>query len=170
MKQFLTLPLLLLLGLAACQKPKENIESSYNYNSFEPLVLYTSLHDTLSEKAMKGMKLEKVDGLKIKYPTGNYSSYFEYMADPHDVLREIGHASFPVYASIADTLCRKVDYKTLALMRQNISATEQETCSFFWNVNEHEFEVYECFKGSLKHTLLINHHSNQILHRIEFVV
>jgi hypothetical protein len=44
-----------------------------------------------------------------------------------------------------------------------------DATSFFWNAKPEEYTFYECFKGSMKHTLLISKTSAKILHKIETV-
>lgn len=166
MRLSLIFPCLLILSAMSCKKPMQSNITPHP-EDIPPLVLTTSLDDTLPAKSMKALKLEKVTGLKVKYITGHYASYFEYEADRQDVLRVISQAPFSRDAVVADTVCRKVSYVDLALLKENISEAEISNGSSFWNVDLEEFDVYECLKSPVRHLILISKHSRRVLHRIE---
>lgn len=159
-------PCLLVLSALSCKKPGQS-NLATDPESIPPLVLSTSLNDTLSPKAMRALNLEKVTGLKVKYITGHYASYFEYEADRRQVLKTISQLPFSQYAAAADTVCSPLTRTDLALLRQHISSVELENASSFWTADLEEFEVYECLKSPLKHTILISKNSRRVLHRIE---
>jgi hypothetical protein len=169
MKRFAyPLPFLLIFAFCGCHEMKPKQLTHEQAEAAPPLLLYTSLDDSLSPKAIQSLNLkEKVTGLKVKYMTGRYTSYFEYEADGDQVLLAISRLPFSRYAERADTLCIRMDYRYLEVMKKNISDTEYENTSTFWTAGD-AFEVYECNKEPYLHTVLIDRRSNKILHRVEY--
>jgi hypothetical protein len=163
MKVFYTFPLVIfLLGLGACKKPVTEITDNY----IPPLVLSTSIHDTLPSKAVKTLKLENLTGVKFQYYTGLYSSYFEYYADKNLVLGTLSELPFSMHADAADTRCREISFQELREIRERISPTELENS--FWNLDETNVETYECVKPPFRHILHIPKNTSQVFHLIEF--
>jgi hypothetical protein len=159
-------PCLLVLSALSCKKPgRSNLTP--DPASIPPLVLATSLSDTISPNALRALKLEKVTGLKVKYITGHFASYFEYEADGKQILKTISQLPFSRYATLADTVCSPLTPVDLALLRKHVSGDEIKHGSSFWTADLEEFELYECLKSPLKHTILIGKNSRRILHRIE---
>lgn len=159
-------PCLLMLSALSCKKPgRSNL--AVDPVNIPPLVLSTSLSDTISPHALRAMKLEKVTGLKVKYITGHFASYFEYEADAKQVLKTISQLPFSRHATLADTVCSPLTSADLALLRQHVSGDELTHGSSFWTADLEKFELYECLKSPLKHTILISRNSRRILHRIE---
>jgi hypothetical protein len=165
---FTAIPLLLLFALAACHTRQPSIEMPALHESVGPIVLHASLQDTLSPAFMQSLQLEKVDGLKVKYLSGQEAHYFAYMADPDAVLRAVAHTAFSKHIPIADTVCRRIDYRALDMLAQPLHATELAAGSFFWEADAGEFEAYECVRGPIRHTLLISRATRNVLHRVEF--
>lgn len=159
------LPVLIILALGICKKPifEKHLADP------PPLVLVTSIEDSLPSSAVKALKLKGVEGIKIQYHNGLYTSYFEYQADPDAVINTISQLSFPIHASFADTTCRPLGFALMELIRNQISLIERETTENFWTVDQKNFNVYECIKGSFRHTLQISKTSTRIFHRIEFM-
>ena len=168
MKQLLYfVPLLFISAFFSCQSPEQKHLSYEQAENAPPLVVYTSLDDTLPKKSMECLHLpHRVLGTKVKYMTGHDASYFEYEADGDDVLSVIGNLPFSMDAVRADTTCLRMDKRHLDLIREKISAEEYENAPAFWNAGD-EFEIYACTKYPYMHTVLINRKSNQVLHRIE---
>jgi hypothetical protein len=163
MKVLYTFPLVIfLLALGACKKPVTEVTD----NSIPPIVLSTSIHDTLPSKAVKVLKLENLTGVKFQYYTGLYSSYFEYYADKDLVLSTLSELPFSMHATAADTRCRKISIQEMKAVRQRISPAELE--NDFWDVNQSTVETYECVKPPFRHILQIPTNSNQVFHLIEF--
>ena len=76
---------------------------------------------------------------------------------------------FPGMLVLADTKCRRISAQELIQLKMKISAIEFENSGNFWNVEENEFDVYECLKTPIRHTLLISKTTKRVLHRIEFI-
>jgi hypothetical protein len=167
MRVLFTLPLLILFALASCRK-------SERFNAFEtstmppPLVVLTSLADTLPEKSFHDLHVQNVHGFKVKYATGQSVSYFEYEADRNTVLRTIGNLPFSKYSPLADTSCRKVTNESIQMLRSIVSIEEQEVGISFWESSANETEIYECYKAPFRHILVITRDSLRIHHRIEY--
>jgi len=164
-KWIVVLPLLILLALGICKKPI----FEKPLDEVPPLVLATSLEDSLPSVTIKALNLKNIDGIKIQYNNGLYASYFEYQADPETVIKTISQLPFPIYTTLADTICRPIGFDAIDLMRNQISSIERETMESFWTIDQNSFVVYECIKAPFKHTLQIRKNSNRIFHRIEFM-
>jgi hypothetical protein len=167
MKLLFTFPLLIILVLGTCKKPQ--FETHDNYNKVPPIILSTSLKDSLPAEAIKVLKLGEVTGIKIQYITGVHASYFEYQADPNAVLTMLSQLPFFMNTLKADTVCHQIPLHDLNLIKQKLSVTEIESTQSFWNTSQAEVEIYECIKPPFKHTVITSENSNHILHRVEFL-
>jgi hypothetical protein len=165
MRPFILPSFLLLLFALACKKP--NLDSALLANELDPIVFYTSLKDTLPVKTYQKLQVEKVIGIKIKNLQGHEVRYFEYEADRDKVLKALSQMPFKKYAILSDTLCRKINFHEINIF--NISPTELEASSFFWNVDKNEYDVYACTKSPMKHLVFVNKSTKKILHRIEYI-
>lgn len=163
------IPLLLLFFLAACDKRQQTLNTLASVDeAIGPVVLHASLRDTLSPAFLQALQLEKVEGLNVKYLSGQETHYFAYIADPDAVLRAVVHTAFSTHVAVADTVCRRLDHHALAMLAQPLHATELAAGAFFWEADAAEFEVYECVRGPIRHTLLISRATRNVLHRVEF--
>ena len=164
-KGLLVIPMAILFSLAILKKPVSPSHSPRGIHA--PELFSTTLSDTLSVKTFQKLHIPDVVGLKVKYPTGKYACYFEYTADRETVLDAISSQPFSRYASLADTKCREISFEQLKQLKTTVSGFEIENSTSFWTAEEKEFEVYECLKSPLKHTLLVNTKTNRVLHRVE---
>src|SRR5688572_22896824 len=120
MKILFTVPIVLLLALGACKKPVLEVSSNF----VPPLVLSTSIQDSLPSGAVTVLKLEGVSGLKIKHYNGMYASYFEYEADKNLLLNTISALPFRMDATKADAQCHLISFQELDVIRQNLQPYE----------------------------------------------
>jgi hypothetical protein len=157
--------LLGLFALGACKKPA--LEGKLDY--IPPLVLSTSIHDSLPAKAVETLMLNGLAGLKYKYVTGLHSSYFEYYADPTLLFKTLSELPFSMNGVMADTRCQSSTFHEFDLLRQNLTLAEYESESFFWDVDRSEVEVFECLKPPFRHTIQVTKKTNRIFHRIQFL-
>lgn len=160
-------PLLLIIAAFACNKPA-HIGNSY-INEISPVVFSTSLADTLPLKTVEQLQAKTATGIKVQYIDGRHVCYFEYEADPRNVIKAISNVAFSKIAVLADTTCRRVSQRHLELLKQQISASEMDHSAFFWSQENDNMHVYECIKPPFKHTLLVGQNSIRIFHRIEFL-
>jgi hypothetical protein len=167
MRGFVIIIPLLLLFTFACKKPA--YVNNDNFADIPPLILRTSLKDTLTKKVLTALQLHDSEGVKIKYQNGNYASYFAYEADRDALLQAISSLPFPRYTIKADTVCYPLSFRDIALLKQKISGTEYEASSFFWDADVMEYDIYECLKPPLRHTLLVSRNTKQVLHRAEYI-
>lgn len=167
MNSILVIPFLVLFSLASCKRA-DQYGTRTTLELLPPLVVRTALADTLPDRAMQNLRLENVQGIKVKYATGRYTSYFDYEADRSTVLSTIGKLPFSKHAQLADTTCRRIPNESIELMKSIVSAEEQETGTLFWDADVNEFDVYECFKAPFRHTLLIGKKTTRVIHRIEY--
>ncbi|MFZ6013235.1 MAG: hypothetical protein ACOYXT_23030 [Bacteroidota bacterium] len=164
----LLLPALLVLSIMACKKP--NLDPyAVAFEDLEPLVLHTSLADTLPARSFQELQIKDVLGLKINYLQGGSVQYFEYKADANTVLKVLAKLPFPKDVALADTGCRRVAFEQLQLMALDVSPTEYASASFFWQADADDHEFYECIKSPVRHQVLISKSSGKVLHRIDHI-
>jgi hypothetical protein len=157
--------LVLLIASGACKKPVLEITEKV----VPPLVLSTSIQDSLPHKAVQALDLSHVVGLKVKYASGLYSDYFEYDADRNLLLVTIAELPFTIQGVVADTRCHPLSFEEMMVHKQNLSPTEISSAEFFWTTDPTSIDVFECIKPPFRHTLQVGRNSNRILHRIEFL-
>jgi hypothetical protein len=165
MKIILSVPLMLLLALGACKKPVLEVPLDF----IPPLVLSTSIHDSLPAGAVKALQLEGITGVKIKHHNGMYASYFEYEADKNLLLKTISTLPFSMNAAKADTRCNPISFQQIEVMREHLLPGELENTTFFWEINQSQLKIFECIKPPYRHTIQMKENSNLILHRIELL-
>jgi|GEM_PF-2178476 len=166
-------PLLLLLAAVACQKPilEPNAKERFAeiVRSSAPLVSKTTLEDTLPAEALRTMGIGQINGVKLQYGNNHSTSYYAYHADPDALIATLSRLPFTKYAAIADTTCYKTSFEVLTQLQQNLSDIELRNSAFFWNASHEEFEIYECLKTPIRHTVLISRRSGLVYHRVETV-
>jgi len=165
MRILFTIPLFVLLAAGACKKPVLEIPLDF----IPPLVLSTSIQDSIPTEAIKVLKLDGVSGLKIKHHNGMYASYFEYEADKNILLNTISTLPFSMNATKADIRCYQISLEQIDALRRDLLPGEFENTTFFWNVDRSRWKVYECIKPPYRHTIQVSENSNRVLHRIELL-
>ena len=161
----ITIPFTLLFILGACKKPLMEVPLRF----VPPLVLSTSIHDSLPSEAINKLKLGGVSGLKIKHHNGLYASYFEYEADKDLLLSTIAGLPFRMDATRADTRCHFISVEELGRVREQLQPQEFENTEFFWNVDQTKLTIFECVKPPFRHTIQMIEGSKRIRHRIELL-
>jgi hypothetical protein len=168
MKKLLALPLLALFAVAGCNKPAHL--KALTVSDAPPAIFDTSLDDSIDTKYLRPLALENVIGTQIKYTTGQYACYFEYQADPGQLLQMLSNLPFPRYAHAADTTCYAIPVEDIIAQKNLVRTAEYEASTTFWDVDAKEYTAYTCLKPPLRHTLLVNNRSRQVLHRIESTI
>jgi len=165
MKSFI-LPALLILSIFACEKPRD---TSYLLNEYDqPEITNVTLRDTLPKNdVLSNLFIEESKGVKAIYKSGRYTCYFEYKANQQDILKIINTLPFDINTRLSDTQCRKMNQDFSLNGKRIRSGKEIESSAFFWDINPEDFVYYECIKSPMRHTLLLDKHSNRILHRID---
>lgn len=156
---------LFLIAAGSCKKP---ILETHD-DSIPPLVLTTSIHDSLPEKTIKDLKLEGITGIKIQYYSGLYSKYFQYVADKTVVLDAISELPFPMNANLSDTRCRPIPFQELNIIQKTIPSAELQGASDFWSSERSNEEVFECIKPPFRHIIITAPNSLLVRHRIELL-
>lgn len=160
------LPGLLILSILACEKPKN---TSYLPDEYaNPEITLVTLRDTLPSNSLSAVAIQELNGVRVSYPTGKYTCYFEYYADQNDMLKALNALPFDINTRLSDTRCRKMETDFSLSGKRTRTHQEIESSEFFWNIQAKEFTYYECLKTPMRHTLLFDKYSNRILHRIEF--
>ena len=165
-------PIAIMMLRAACERPTKAINNTdiYGWDEYKnPVITRTSLYDTLPKKFTSELNMASINGIKATYPSGKYTAYFEYKADPEKVLNAIGTLPFKKSDAVSDTTCRALPIPFSLSGKSVLSMSEIKASSFFWNINPHDFFYYECLKAPERHTILINKITGMVLHRIESV-
>ncbi len=162
----LLVPILLFFSMILLKKPSDPY--TYTIDEGAPVVFYTSLADTLPQKALDELDVASTLGIHVRYLSGHDVRYFTYET-PARVPDIIASLPFHRTANLADTVSRVISYDEVEKIRHTISDTELQAASFFWNINPEEFTAFECVKGEMKHNFLIHKISNTVLHRVEYV-
>jgi hypothetical protein len=114
--------------------------------------------------------LRQLNGVKILNPdTGNYTYYFEYIANKPDTLRRISALPFLKDNRPSSLTCELMNAPLNPLDDASLTQEERDATSFFWNAHAEEFIFYECYKSPVKHTLLLSKTTDRILHKVEFI-
>lgn len=156
---------LFLMTLGACKKPVLEVTDG----TIPPLVLATAIEDSLPRNTVEELHLEGITGLRVQYYSGLHNSYFEYHAEKNLLLEAISSLPFPMNSSLSDTRCRSISFQDFVARKKNISSTELETAPRFWNINEADYQIFECIKSPYRHILQLEHGSDHVLHRIELL-
>lgn len=160
MRVVLPILMTLLFALGSCKKPV--LEATTD--GVPPLVLATSIYDSLPSETVKVLGLEKVNGLKLLYRSGEEVSYFHYKADKKNLLRVLSELPFNANSRIADTLCRKISLAELSRPWDDLSDFDSKMPV---NIEEAAVTVYQCSKPPFLHTIIARLESDEILHRVE---
>lgn len=155
--------MLLIFSLGCCKKPVLEVTT----NTVPPMILATSVEDSLPESAVEALDVKGVTGLKVQYYSGLHTSYFEYEADKYLVLKTISELPFLQSASIADTLCREIPAMQLGPPWEDLSAAKSDFS--MPDLQNEATQIFECLKPPYRHTIVLNKNSNHIYHRIEFL-
>lgn len=157
------LPAILVALTLACEKPKPLAvidEVDVHRMSF-----VTSLNDTLPAKTITAMEIDRiVEGVKIKYHSGDERRYFKYEADPEKLLAAFREMPFELGNARTDIQLIPTRFEDM-VKESDYTAGESEE---FWNDDNKNLEAYQCFKGGVKHQLLLNRKTSTIYHRVVY--
>lgn len=154
-----------LLASGACKKPVLELTDG----TIPPLVLATAIEDSLPQNTVQMLHLEGITGVKVQYYSGLHNSYFEYDAEENLLLEAISSLPFPMTSNLSDTRCRSISFQDFVAKKKNISTTELESSTRFWNTLEADYQIFECIKSPYKHILQLEKGTNHVLHRIELM-
>jgi hypothetical protein len=157
--------LLVLFAFGACKKPV--FEPSLNY--VPPLVLSTSIYDSLPANAIQTLNLGNITGVQIKHHNGEYSNYFEYDADKALLLKVMATLPIAINARVADTRCYEISFEDFETFQGLLQPGEFQNAMSFWEADRSDLQVYQCIKPPFRHIIQMSKNSKRILHRIEFM-
>ena len=146
--------LMLLFALGSCKKPVLEVTSE----TVPPIILATSIYDSLPAHAVKTLGLEALSGLKLVYRSGEQISYFHYRIDKHKLLHVLGELPFNAHARIADTYCRNISAVDLERPWDDLSALDPEMQI---SIDDPDIIVYQCSKPPFLHTVVARAESDQ---------
>jgi hypothetical protein len=157
------LPAILLALTLACKKPIPLVvmeEADVHRMSF-----VTTLNDTIPAKTITVLEINRIiEGVKIKYHDGGERRYFKYGADPERLLTAFREMPFELGNARTDV--QLIPTKFEAMMQQrDYKADESEE---FWNHDNKNLEAYQCFKGGVKHQVLVHRKTSTIYHRVVY--
>ena len=142
-------------------------ESAAASNSVPPLLLATSLHDSVPDYLLTQNGLPDVSGIKLKFHTGNFASHFRYNVPAERVLRTLALLPVSFASTRADTTCRAMQLEELNDFIANLSTGEYEQFPDFVQASSSGFDAYECLKPPFRHIVLISRNDNTVLHRVD---
>lgn len=142
------------------------VEARDAQSLFPPLILATSLEDSLPAEVVADLDVADVKGVKIKYRDGLYASYYKYSADREKLLSALAQLAIPIQDRIADTSYRKLTPAELEMLKQTIRIQELENCHDFWTVHSDEFDIFESLKPPFRHLILLGKADRTVLHRV----
>lgn len=163
MRVVLPILIMFLFALGSCRKPQ--LESTAE--SVPPLILSTSIYDSLPSRAVNALGLGQVNGLKILYRTGEQVSYFHYRSNREKLLRVLSELPFNADSRIADTLCRQISLAELTRPWDDLSVFDSQMPAF---TDDADVMVYQCSKPPFLHTIIARKASDEIAHRVERVL
>ncbi len=133
-----------------------------------PLVLATSLHDSIPAPLLSEAGLPDAEGIKLKFHNGNFASHFRYNAPAERVLRGLALIPVPFTDATADTTYRKMPLPELNTFAARLSDFEKEQFPDFVQAASTEADAFECIKPPFRHIVIINRTDNSVLHRVEY--
>lgn len=131
-----------------------------------PLVLATSLRDSLPDNVVETLNLGSVEGTKIKYHNGLFVSYYHYSTDRQKLLNAFALMPAPIRDKIADTSYRMVSHAELKELNNTLPLTEFSCDEGFWSASTEQFDVVESIKPPYRHILLLSKSDHTVFHRV----
>jgi hypothetical protein len=166
MKYSFILSIFLITAAIACTKPKSVSEISSNDKPNLSIAFATSLADTIPLKSFQTLNIADVAGMKFRGMNGKEVRYFSYEVDKKNLLRVVSQLPVAISDSKTDTLCRLISLDVLK--EYEIDPDEIQIGNYFWNSAD-KHEIYECVKGSIRHTMIFEKLSNKVHHRVEYL-
>jgi hypothetical protein len=166
MKYSFILALFLITAAIACTKPKSVSEISSSDKPNLSIAFATSLADTIPLRNFQALNIADVSGMKFRGMNGKEVRYFSYEVDKKNLLRVVSQLPVVISDSKTDTLCRLISFDILK--GYEIDPEEINVGNYFWNSSEKN-EIYECIKGSVRHTMIFEKSSNKVHHRVEYL-
>jgi hypothetical protein len=152
--------------------------------AFAALILFTTRERvissdgeiTISDSSIRtdilnsyAFEIKEIHGVRVDdHAADSVSYYFEYEADYQTILNAIAALPVKIDDNRTSIQCGLMN-SAVNPLKFSIKQSEQElsVSEFFWQAKPEEYVFYECFKGSMKHTLLVSKSSSRILHWIE---
>jgi hypothetical protein len=131
-----------------------------------PLVLSTSLYDSLPGTVVDMLGLSGVEGTKIKYRSGLYASYYRYSVDRQKLLGAFTLMAVPIRDNIADTSYRLLTRAELQSVSNTLPLSEFAYDEGFWSAALDQFEVLESIKPPFRHIVLVSKVEGTVFHRV----
>lgn len=131
-----------------------------------PLILATSLRDSMPDAVVEMLNLGSVHGKKIKYHSGSYASYYRYSADRRKLLTAFALIPVAMREKTADTSYRLLDRTELELLNKTIPLAETSCDEGFWSASLENFDVLESVKPPFRHLLLLSKSGRTVFHRV----
>ena len=139
----------------------ENVE-----NLLPPLVLRTSLYDSLPANIVDMLDLGAISGTKVKYRNGLYASYYQYSTDRRKLLSAMALMPVPIRDRTADTSYHKLDPGELQALNNSVPLSEFPYDEGFWSASKQDFDIIESVKPPFRHLFLISKSDRMVFHRV----
>ena len=149
--------------IIACKKPKG--DSIVAVAKPDYMTFSTSLRDTLDSKTIKTLAvLESTTGVKVKYQSGEERRYFRYRADWKQLAKAFREMSFGIENYRTDVDLRSVSIEQIT----TASDYSPDEAPDFWSEFTADYKSFECVKNGIKHQILFNSTTRQVLHRVVY--
>jgi hypothetical protein len=155
-------PAALLLMIFAC-------DATQHKAKWEPSIAHATLTDSLPPSLLLNVNSHQLQGYHVTHAPGSSTYYFEYEANHQALLRELSQLPFAIDSAQADVQCRLISESKVI---ESIKKSFQETLvarHFFLEKDFDNYTFYECVKLPQHHYLLLDKHSDRVLHVIQQV-
>jgi hypothetical protein len=158
MKSGLTFIAIVIVLISACERPPKNDEGTDAMS----VTFAVSLKDSLPATTFHLLNQPDVQGIRLLDLHGNDIRYFTYRIEANTLIQALSLSPFSIEAISADTVCRRLD-KNLSI--DQFTENELPYASAFMSTND-THDIYESIKPPLRHLVLINRSTHEVVHRI----
>ena len=155
----LLFPLLFITMLLACNANKPKAQ-------WEQFTSRAYLSDSLPMNFLQKINPTELQGVKLQRELSSVTYYFEYLANHKQVLKEMANLPFAADSTRADTHVRMIADKEEIKEISNLLNDVAINKDFLFEDTIDDYTVYECLKTPQHHIVLINKHSERIIHLI----
>jgi hypothetical protein len=156
----LLFPLAFLLMIFGC-------DSTQHKAKWEPSVTPAYLNDSLPPSLLKETGARQLQGYRLMKTPDSYTYFFEYEANQKELLRQMARVPFAADSLRADVQCRIItDIEKLESLKRNFKEGLIAR-NFFLKNNLNDYTVYECVKSPQHHIIMLNKHSDNVIHVIQ---
>jgi hypothetical protein len=159
MKSGLSFIAIVIVLISACERPPKDDGGT----DVLPITFAVSLKDSLPASTFHLLSEPDVQGIRLLDLYGNDIRYFSYHMEANTLIQALSLSPFSIEAISADTVCRRLENNNLS--RDQFKANELSRATAFLEAKD-SHEIYEIIKPPLRHLVLINRSTHEVLHRV----